>query len=190
MSQQKLPPTPAQTVGPYFGIGLPYAEDNLLVPQGSPGSMLLWGYVFDGVGDPIEDSHLEVWQADATGHVPRTQGSIKRDGFVFSGYGRTATDETGRFWFSTVSPGPVVWPRNGTNAAFISMGVFARGLLDRQMTRVYIPESPLDTDPLLQSLDEKERQTLIGSRQPDGSLRFDIHLQGDQETVFLNLGHR
>jgi len=190
VSTKKLAPTPGQTVGPYYGIGLPYTDDNRLVPQGSPGSVLLWGYVFDGVGDVVPDSHLEIWQADDTGRVPRSQGSLKRDGFVFSGYGRTTTDENGRYWFSTLNPGPVTWPKAGTPAAFISMGVFARGLLDRHMTRVYLPESPLDQDPLLASLDPAERQTLIGSRQTDGSLRFDIHLQGDQETVFLNLGHR
>lgn len=185
-----LPPTPSQTVGPYYGIGLPYTDDNLLVPQGSPGSVLLWGYVWDGNGEPIIDSHLEIWQADSHGKVSRRQGSIRRDGFTFTGYGRSTTDERGRYWFSTVTPGPVDGPTGGTPAAFISMGVFARGLLDRVMTRVYIPETPLEQDALLQSLPEGRRETLIAKRQDDGSLRFDIHLQGDQETVFLNLGHR
>jgi protocatechuate 3,4-dioxygenase alpha subunit len=152
--------------------------------------MLLWGYVYDGLGDSVPDAHLEIWHADEKGRVPREQGSLKRDGFTFSGYGRTTTDETGRYWFSTLNPGPVVWPKKGTPAAFISMGVFARGLLDRHLTRIYLPESPLAEDPLLSSVTEAERASLIGLRQPDGSLRFDIHLQGDQETLFLNLGHR
>ena len=185
-----LPPTPSQTVGPYYGIGLPYTDDNLLVPQGSPGSILLWGYVFDGNGEPVIDSHLEIWQADAEGRISRKQGSIRRDGYTFTGYGRSTTDERGRYWFSTVNPAAVVWPQQGSPAAFISMGVFARGLLDRLMTRVYLPESDLERDPLLKNLDPQRRATMVGSREDDGSLRFDIHLQGDNETVFLNLGHR
>ena len=109
-----LPPTPSQTVGPYYGIGLPYTDDNLLVPQGSPGSMMLWGFVFDGNGEPVIDSHLEIWQADTEGRVSRQQGSIRRDGYTFTGYGRSTTDERGRYWFSTVNPGAVVWPQKGS----------------------------------------------------------------------------
>jgi len=185
-----LPPTPSQTVGPYYGIGLPYPDDNILVPPSSPHSVLLWGYVFDGQGEPIIDSHLEIWQADSQGRVPREQGSLARDGHTFTGYGRTTTDERGRYSFSTLNPGPVVWPKKESPAAFISMGVFARGLLDRLMTRVYLPESELDGDSLLKALPAERRNTLVAVRQENGSLRFDIHLQGDAETVFLNLGHR
>lgn len=185
-----LPPTPSQTVGPYYGIGLPYSDDNLLVPRGSADSVLLWGYVYDGNGDPVVDSHLEIWQADTEGRIPRQQGSIRRDGHTFTGYGRSTTDERGRYWFSTVNPGAVVWPQKGSPAAMISMGVFARGLLDRLVTRIYLPEGPLEADPLITALPDQRRASVIGSRQDDGSLRFDIHLQGDNETVFLNLGHR
>ena len=185
-----LPPTPSQTVGPYYGIGLPYPNDNILAPPSSADSVLLWGYVFDGQGELIIDSHLEIWQADTHGHVPREQGSLARDGHTFTGYGRTTTDERGRYSFSTVNPGAVVWPQKGSPAAFISMGVFARGLLDRLMTRVYLPEGQLDGDSLLGSLPAERGNTLVGVRQDNGSLRFDIHLQGEEETVFLNLGHR
>ena len=83
---------------------------------------MLWGYVFDGNGEPVIDSHLEIWQADTRGHVSRQQGSIRRDGHTFTGYGRSTTDERGRYWFSTVNPGAVVWPKEGSPAAFISMG--------------------------------------------------------------------
>lgn len=185
-----LPPTPSQTVGPYYGIGLSYPEDNILVPQDSPASLLLWGYVFDGNGAPVIDAHLEIWQADANGRIPREEGSLRRDGRTFTGYGRSTTDESGRFWFSTVTPGAVVSPQAGSPAAFISMGVFARGLLDRLMTRVYVPEGALKDDPLMGMLPPERAATLVGVRQPDGSLRCDIHLQGDRETVFLNLGQR
>lgn len=185
-----LPPTPGQTVGPYYGIGLSYPGDNILVPQGSPNSVLLWGYVFDGNGEPVIDAHLEIWQADAEGRVPRQQGSLRRDGHTFTGYGRSTTDDTGRFWFSTLNPGAVVKPREGSSASFISVGVFARGLLDRLMTRIYLPEARIDDDPLMRGLPRERVSTLVGSRQADGSLRFDVRLQGENETVFLNLGHR
>lgn len=185
----KLPPTPSQTVGPYYGIGLPFKDDNLLVPMGRSDSLLLWGYVFDGNGEPVIDAHLEIWQADSSGQVSRSEGSIRRDG-TFTGYGRTTTDETGRYWFNTTTPGSVVSPRAGSSAAFISMGVFARGLLDRLMTRIYVRSPELEKDSLLQKLEPNRAQTLIGNFMQDGSLRFDIHLQGENETVFLNLGHR
>lgn len=185
----KLPPTPSQTVGPYYGIGLPFADDNLLLPKGHADSTILWGYVFDGNGEPVIDAHLEIWQADSEGRISRSEGSIRRDG-TFIGYGRTTTDETGRYWFNTVAPGSVVSPVPQSPAPFISMGVFARGLLDRLMTRVYIPSSEIEKDPLIQKLTKDRSETLIGEFQKDGSLRFDIRLQGQNETVFLNLGHR
>lgn len=185
-----MPPTPSQTVGPYYGIGLSYTNDNILVPQGSPASVLLWGYVFDGNGDRVSDAHVEIWQADAEGRIPREQGSLRRDGHTFTGYGRATTEDSGRFWFSTLNPGAVVLPKAGSPAAFISVGVFARGLLDRLMTRVYLPEGNIEEDPLMGLLSPERASTLVGLRQPDASLRFDIYLQGDRETVFLNLGHR
>ena len=187
---EEFQPTPSQTVGPFFGIGLSHPGDNLLVPQGNEDAVLVWGYVFDGNGDPVIDAHIEIWQPGPDGIISKAQGSIKRDGFTFTGYGRTATDETGRYWFSTLKPGATESQRSAGGQGFISVGVYARGLLDRLMTRIYMPNQTLESSGLSDSLDERQLANMVAKLEKDGSLRFDIHLQGDRETVFLNLGHR
>ncbi len=144
--------------------------------------MELHGVVYDGAGDPVPDAILEIWRPDETGTVVLRTGSLRRDGFTFTGFGRCAADPEGRFSFSTVEPGPTEAGR----ARFISVVVFARGLLNRLFTRVYLPEDTEAhaTDPLLSSLESAERR-LIAVREADGSLRFDIRLQGEDETPFL-----
>ncbi|MDF9749809.1 protocatechuate 3,4-dioxygenase subunit alpha [Arthrobacter sp. ES3-54] len=180
----QLAPTPAQTVGPFFGYALPYAKDRELLPPGSPGSIRLQGTVYDGAGHPIPDAILEIWQADADGKVPHHTGSLVRDGYTFTGFGRTAVGNTGTFTFTTVNPGPT----EAGAAPFIAVAVFARGLMNRLFTRVYLPEdeAALSRDRLLSSLDPERRRTLIARRDPDGGLSWDIRLQGDGETVFLD----
>jgi protocatechuate 3,4-dioxygenase alpha subunit len=176
-------PTPGQTVGPFFGYALPFDRSNELVPPGSPGAVQLWGVVADGSGRPVRDALLEIWQADADGTIPRSPGSIHRDGFTFTGWGRAATGDDGRFSFATVIPGPT---QPGA-APFIMVTVFARGLLNRLFTRAYVPGEHLAEDPLLASLAPERRDTLIATRDATG-LRFDIQLQdaaGRPETVFL-----
>ncbi|HET8601825.1 MAG TPA: protocatechuate 3,4-dioxygenase subunit alpha [Segeticoccus sp.] len=175
-------PTPGQTVGPFFGYALPYAGGNELVPPTHPGAVWLHGTVYDGAGLPVPDALLEVWQPDATGKVVRRPGSLHRDGHTFTGWGRAATDNAGHYWFSTVEPGPT---RQG-GAPFIALTVFARGLLDRLFTRIYLPDHPaLNTDALLTSVPQERRRTLVAHREDEDALRFDVHLQGEQETVFL-----
>jgi protocatechuate 3,4-dioxygenase alpha subunit len=177
-----LPPTPGQTVGPFYGYALPYAGDSELVPPGRPDTIRLHGTVLDGHGDPVPDALLEVWQADEQGRVSREPGSLHRDGFTFTGWGRASTDLTGHYSFTTVAPGPT---EDGA-APFFAITVFARGLLNRLFTRAYLPGHPaLDTDRVLTSLPADRRETLIGIAVPDG-LRFDIRLQGERETVFLS----
>ncbi|WP_173403091.1 protocatechuate 3,4-dioxygenase subunit alpha [Arthrobacter sp. I3] len=180
----KLTPTPGQTVGPFYGYALPFAKDRELVAPGSPGSIRLQGTVYDGAGHPIPDAILEIWQADADGKVPHRTGSLVRDGYTFTGFGRSAVGNTGVFTFTTVKPGPT---EEGA-APFIAVAVFARGLMNRLFTRVYLPEDEeaLAKDPLLSSLDPDRRRTLIARRDPDGGLSWDIRLQGDGETVFLD----
>lgn len=180
----KLTPTPGQTVGPFFGYALPYAKDRELLPPGSPGSIRLQGAVYDGAGHPIPDAILEIWQADADGNVPHRAGSLVRDGYTFTGFGRTAVGNTGTFTFTTVNPGPT----EPGAAPFIAVAVFARGLMNRLFTRVYLPEdeAALSQDRLLSSLDPERRRTLIARRDPDGGLSWDIRLQGEGETVFLD----
>jgi protocatechuate 3,4-dioxygenase, alpha subunit len=180
---QGLAPTPGQTVGPFFHYALPFDGGEHLVPAGSPGSVRLHGTVVDGEGTPVPDALLEIWQADPAGRIVREPGSLRRDPGVFTGFGRTQTWRDGGYSFTTVEPGPT----SEGAAPFIAMTVLARGLLNRLFTRVYLPEpgAALAGDALLASLDDDERATLVARRQPDGSLRFDVRLQGDGETVFI-----
>jgi protocatechuate 3,4-dioxygenase alpha subunit len=182
-AQEPLVATPGQTIGPFFHYALPFPGDRELVPPAQHGSVRLHGYVYDGHGTGLPDALLEIRQADAPGAVPRVEGSLRRQGALFTGWGRSTTDPNGHYWFSTVEPGPT---HDGA-APFIAVTVFARGLLDRLFTRVYLPAAPevLAADPLLQTLDAAARQSMVGVRDEDSSLRFDVHLQGDSESVFL-----
>ncbi|MFI5508755.1 protocatechuate 3,4-dioxygenase subunit alpha [Mycobacterium sp. NPDC051804] len=182
-----LTATPGQTVGPFYGYALPFDRGSELVPPGSPGAVRFGGVVTDGGGNPVPDALLEIWQADADGKVPSAAGSLHRDGWTFTGWGRAATDDAGHYSFSTVLPGASV----PGAAPFILVTVFARGLLNRLFTRAYLPGDQLQNDPLLKSLPAHRRQTLIATQEATG-LRFDIKLQaGDDETVFLTYpGHR
>lgn len=208
-----LPPTPGQTVGPFFGYALPYPRGNELVEPGTPGAVRLHGTVYDGAGAPVPDALIEIWQADPSGAVVRRTGSLLRDG-TFTGWGRAETDREGGYWFRTLSPGATEPGR----APFFAVTVFARGLQDRLFTRAYLPDAGagpdlLAADPLLASLEPGRRATLVADRETDGSLRngaepslrygaepslrcgaepslrFDIRLQGgpagEEETVFL-----
>ena len=178
-----LVPTPGQTVGPFYHYALPFENGEHLVPPGSAGAVRLHGTVTDGHGDPVPDALLEIWQPDAEGRVVRAQGSLRRDPGVFTGFGRTQTWRDGGYSFTTIEPGATA----EGSAPFIAMTVFARGLLNRLFTRVYLPgpAAALESDRLLSSLDAADRATLVASREADGSLRFDVRLQGDGETVFL-----
>ena len=178
-----LTATPGQTIGPFFGFALPYPGDRELVPRGSAGSVRLHGRAYDGDGVGVPDALLEIRQADAAGVVPVTEGSRCRGGASFTGWGRTATDPGGHYWFSTLEPGP----RRPGSAPFFAVTVFARGLLNGLFTRIYLPGGPavLDADPLLSALGARERRALVAAREACGSLRFDLHLQGPLETPFL-----
>ncbi len=177
-----LPGTPGQTVGPFFGLSLPYPGGPELVPPGAAGAIRLHGRVLDGAGDPVPDALLELWQAGPDGAVVHEPGSLQRDGWTFTGWGRAATDNAGHWSFSTLRPGP---SRPGA-PPFFALTVFARGLLDRLRTRVYLPDSEasLAADPLLSSLPAERRRTLMATAEP-GGYAFDVVLQGAGETVFL-----
>jgi protocatechuate 3,4-dioxygenase alpha subunit len=180
--------TPGQTVGPFFHFGLVHPGGAELVPPGRAGAIRLHGRVLDGHGDPVPDALLELWQPDPDGNVVRTGGSLRRDGWTFTGWGRAATDTTGHYSFSTLRPGATTPGR----PAFFAFTVFARGLTDRLFTRAYLPveERLLTTDPLLAGLDPDRRATLICAPDAQGFV-FDVRLQGDRETVFLAFpGHR
>jgi protocatechuate 3,4-dioxygenase alpha subunit len=166
-------PTAGQTVGPFFGYALPFPYDEHLVPPGSPGAVRLHGRVLDGHGDPVPDALLELWQPDAEGRVVQQPGSLRRDGHTFTGWGRASTDRAGHYSFTTVTPG----------APFFALTVFARGLLNRLFTRAYLPDAA--DDPFLATVDADRRSTLLAARDETGYV-FDVHLQGENETVFLS----
>jgi protocatechuate 3,4-dioxygenase alpha subunit len=181
-----LTPVPGQTIGPFFGYALPYPGGPELVPAGTPGAIRLHGRVLDGLGQPVPDAMLELWQPAPDGSAVQEPGSLRRDGWTFTGWGRASTDNSGRYSFTTLTPGAA----DGGRVAFFSLVVFARGLLDRLFTRAYLPaESPeqadaLDRDALLRALPEDRRGTLVARRDDTGYV-FDVVLQGEDETVFL-----
>jgi protocatechuate 3,4-dioxygenase, alpha subunit len=177
-----LVPVPGQTIGPFFGFALPYPGGSELVPPGSPGSVALRGRVLDGADHPVPDALVEIWQRGPDGGIPQEAGTLHRDGWSFTGWGRAATDRAGKYSFSTLAPGA---PEGG-GPAFFAITVLARGLTNRLFTRAYLPGEPavLDRDPLLSALPEQRRRTLLAQR-AGGALLFDIRLQGERETVFL-----
>jgi protocatechuate 3,4-dioxygenase alpha subunit len=178
-----LVPTPGQTVGPFFGYALPFPGDNELVPLSHPSAVRLHGRVLDGQGDGVPDALVELWQAAPDGSVVQQAGSLRRDGWTFTGWGRASTDAGGRYVFTALRPGP-----SAPGAApFFAVTVFARGLLNRLFTRAYLPDDAdaLAADRLLVSLDPDRRATLV-CRADEHGYTFDVRLQGgDDETVFL-----
>jgi protocatechuate 3,4-dioxygenase, alpha subunit len=190
-----LQPTPSHTVGPFYGYALPFPGGGDLALTGHPGTVTVHGHVYDGSGAPVPDALIELWQAAPDGDLAGAPGSMRRDpvdgghlgrnGVDFTGFARVPTDADGHWAARTLKPGA----RPG-HAPYISVCVFARGLLHHLFTRVYFPE---DTrahaeDPLLASLDAGRRETLVATaeRAATGSYRFDIRLQGEKETVFLD----
>jgi protocatechuate 3,4-dioxygenase alpha subunit len=175
-----LYPTADQTVGPYYAIGMAYPDSEQIVPSGTPGAIVLSGYVYDGAGNPVPDAVVEIWQTDADGNIPTVSGGLVRKPESFSGFGRSGSDDEGRYGFTTLLPAPT----DAGKPAFFAAVVFARGLLSRLHTRIYVPGPELENDAFLSGLSPERRATLIATEVP-GGLRHDIHLQGEKETVFL-----
>ncbi|MEU3978959.1 protocatechuate 3,4-dioxygenase subunit alpha [Streptomyces sp. NPDC026672] len=185
-------PTPSQTVGPFYGYALPFPGGGDIAPVGHPDTITLHGQVYDGEGRPLPDALLELWGPAPDGTVPRVDGSMPRDaatgghtgrsGVEFTGWGRVQTDASGHWYARTLRPGAL-----GRSAPYISVCVFARGLLMHLFTRIYLPgdEAALAADPLLARVDEERRGTLIAADEGRGTYRFDVRLQGEGETVFL-----
>ena len=189
MTDPALVPAPSQTSGPFLSIGL--LRDHVgpsVLSEDDPRAIRIRGRLLDGNGDPVPDGLIEIWQANAAGryaHEEDTRTDIPlEDGF--RGFGRSGTVDDGWFEFVTVKPGRVATPDGGLQAPHLVVLVFARGLLKQLVTRLYFPdESEANAaDPILSELDETERATLI-ARTEEGSLRFDIRLQGEGETTFF-----
>jgi protocatechuate 3,4-dioxygenase, alpha subunit len=181
-------PTPSQTVGPYFAIGMPWDAGPLAVPEGTPGAIRIAGIVYDGAGTPVPDSLIETWQADSEGlfadlHHYGEQSQLRG----FRGFARCgAEDGDGSFEIVTVKPGSVPGPASTTQAPHIDVSVFARGMLHRCVTRIYFADEPdaNAADPVLANVPPARRASLLAQPVADG-YRIDIHLQGPNETVFF-----
>ncbi len=188
--------TPSQTVGPFLAIGLPWPDGPLVVPPGTPGAITITGKVLDGAGAPVPDALVETWQADPAArfnHPDDPRGAATPAVAGFRGFGRSATDTDGNYQISTLRPGPLPCPGGGTEAPHLDVSVFARGLLDRVVTRIYFPDEAMANaaDPVLGAIpDAARRATLIAATDPDRpatEFRFDIRLQGERETVFFDV---
>lgn len=165
--------TPSQTVGPFLSIGLTWPDGHLVVPAGSPGAVRISGTLVDGAGEPVSDGLVETWQADADGRF---------DDPLF-GFGRAATGPDGSWEVVTVKPGAT----GDGQAPHVDVSVFARGLLDRVVTRLYFPDEAAANaaDPVLSALPPDRAATLVATDAGPGELRFDIRLRGEGETVFF-----
>lgn len=187
--------TAAQTVGPFFAPAL-LREDcrrNILAgPQTAGERIRIEGIVLDGDNLPVPDALIEIWQANAHGRYnhPADQGLGALDP-SFSGFGRSGTAEDGSYWFETVKPGPVPFDGSQLQAPHICVTVFARGLLNHLVTRLYFEDEAANSnDPILLRVPEQRRPTLLARREMSGDLiryRFDIILQGANETAFFNV---
>ena len=182
--------TPSQTVGPFFALGLtteqygyPFtsiAGPDLTTPDTEGTRISLTGQVFDGDGEPVTDAVIELWQADATGRYPG-EGSNSR----FKGFGRSGTgfDNAAQFSFQTIKPAAP----NVHDAPHINVVVMMRGALNHLFTRIYFPDADNSNDQVLAAVPPDRRATLMARPDGDNAYRFDIHMQGAQETVFFDI---
>lgn len=176
--------TPSQTVGPFFSIGLSWPDARYVVQNGTTGAFWIRGCVLDGAGDPVPDALVETFQADAAGRFPErgSNASVR-----FRGFARSPTDVEGKFEIYTVKPGRVPDSRGRSQSPHIAVAVFARGLIDHLVTRIYFPDEDNASDPVLSSLAPSGRSSTLIAVRDDGGYRFDVRLQGEHETVFFEL---
>jgi protocatechuate 3,4-dioxygenase alpha subunit len=189
--------TPSQTVGPYFAYGLtPMGQyswndafsNNLLTPDVSGDRIRVEGAIYDGDGAIVPDAMLEIWQADAQGRFADPQDARALPNASFRGYGRCGTHITGGYSFDTIKPGPVPGADGQPQAPHIVLAVFGRGMTMQSMTRIYFEDEAANaTDEVLNLVPTDRRGTLIAKKTAPGVYRFDVYLQGDNETVFLDV---
>jgi protocatechuate 3,4-dioxygenase alpha subunit len=192
------PETASQTAGPYVHIGCTpnfagvtgvYESDigaRMITGDAAGTRITLVGQVFDGDGEPLRDAMIEAWQADANGISAGGHGADPH----FTGFGRCACDvDTGEFRFETVKPGAVARPEGDVQAPHITLWIVARGINLGLHTRVYFSDEPSNfDDPILRRIgDIKRVETLIARADADRVYRFNIHLQGADETVFFDI---
>ncbi len=189
--------TPSQTVGPYYAYGLtprgrfPW-RDQFDTPVATPDAegtrIALVGRIYDGDGKPVPDALIEIWQADSAGRYAHPRDARARANSSFKGFGRCGTSKSGDFAFETIKPGIVPGADGKPQAPHIVVCLFARGMLRHLYSRIYFPEETAANaaDAVLALVPADRRDTLIAKR--DGATyRFDIHIQGGDETVFFDL---
>jgi protocatechuate 3,4-dioxygenase alpha subunit len=201
--------TPSQTVGPFFAYGLTpkgrnkwdpngtyswkeTAGDNLITPDATGQKIHIEGCISDGDGAPINDAMLEIWQADSQGRYLHARGQAPRPNAKFTGFGRSATDRQGLFGFDTIKPGAVMGADGKPQAPHIVFCIFSRGMLRQIYTRLYFSDEAAANaaDPILALVPADRRGTLVAHKQPGEGVpvyRFDIRVQGDNETVFFDI---
>ena len=188
-----LKETPSQTAGPFVHIGTMPAIAGLRTKHAGPGNVLardgalgerihIEGLIYDGAGALVKDALVELWQANANGQYGAND---------FTGFGRAAADfETGLVAFETVKPGATPYRDGRMQAPHVTLTIFARGINIHLQTRLYFSDEAKANaaDPVLQLVGAPElAATLIAQRDPSRPLyRFEIHLQGDRETVFFD----
>jgi protocatechuate 3,4-dioxygenase alpha subunit len=185
-----LPLTPSQTVGPFFHVAVPYrAQETIAGPEASGQRIVIDGSIRDGQGKPVPDGLVEIWQADHAGRSPHPEHPERsKADAAFTGFGRIPTDDQGRFVLETIKPGRVAGPEGRLQSPHLLVSVFARGLLDRLVTRIYFDDEPANAlDPILACVPPDRRSTLLARSAGDGRYRFDIVLQGVGETVFFDV---
>jgi protocatechuate 3,4-dioxygenase alpha subunit len=200
--------TPSQTVGPFFAYGLaPNSRcqwdpnghyswkqtvgADLITPDATGQKIRIEGQITDGDGKPINDAMIEIWQADSQGRYAHARGEKPRPNAKFTGFGRSATDKEGVYSFDTVKPGAVAGPNGKPQAPHIVVCLFSRGMLRQIYTRLYFSDEAANgADAILNVVPADRRGTLIAHKQPGGAVplyRFDIRVQGDNETVFFDI---
>jgi protocatechuate 3,4-dioxygenase alpha subunit len=188
-----LVPTPSQTAGPYFHLGMTNTRSVACIagPEAKGERIWITLRIVDGEGTPLDDAMIEIWQASAEGkyaHPEDKQEKTVDSGF--RGFGRLATAQDGTCVFETIKPGRVAGPEGTLQAPHLNVSVLARGVLRRLATRVYFAgDSANDEDPILRLVPAERRNTLLAQPDPTRARgwRLDIHLQGDEETVFFDV---